>query len=725
MQAKIQNDFRIGSRKRETDLLGFSKLRTKKAAEAAVYEKQLAVVESEIEHIKGTQIVGLKKSYVSSRVITMKDSVAGGPMATSFLSGLEDEELESMLVHLCQVAGEISKADGRHGDDIDDTCLALRVAALDLGLTWSDPEDYEGGTTEATFHDITAEEIVDVVFENASEPKNKHSKDLLPLHWKSWSSKENRKSPTKGRRRLDEINDDYPMHDDEYDYGYGMDDDEYFNEEERQDRDSTTTTAKQASESDQKKIRPKEHSEAKGKEKELIDEIRTSLFSANRDTFLKESQEILVEINKSLDVPSPKKGSDVEIVDKKETDAGESSESDKLQVVVESEATEEDSTMAKIAPNAYTMLRNNLREMRDVVERGFRWGASAKILLGASQKESNLSKREILERLVIGTIFYGQISALQAWKILQAVLPEYKVLLQNYAAAETTCASPWAGNCPPNHVYREFPEGGDDSAVPGIIEYPPSFLLEVAAAFCEEEASNFGKEGAINTLDCQEKNDSNNNENIRNVIESLSSLSLSQGNRLFGYVVPTRRNQETDPFQTMFEAILNLPIDVQAMQALEGQRTAKEKDKKKLRTNIEAVWKGIGGRNGNSLGRDGELHVIANECFEVVAGKYTYELCLSGKAQQKEGSAKSGTNLGNWKGIEYLEDEHDGSNTRVLKWEDGAKCWNGPKRSATAYLKCGPNHKLMSADEPDTCRYVFQMETYLACDDAYRRRMGL
>lgn len=420
-----------------------------------------------------------------------------------------------------------------------------------------------------------------------------------------------------------------------------------------------------------------------------------------------------------------KKDSDDETVDKKETDVGETSESDKSQVDDESEATEGNSANATIDQTAYTMLRNNLREKRDVVERGFRWGASAKILLGASSKESTLSKREILDRLVVGTIFYGQISALHAWQIIQAVLPEYEVLSQNNEAAETTCASPWAGNCPPNHVYREFPEGGYDSAVPGIIEYPPSFLLQVAAAFCDEEASNFGKEGAITNLACQEKNDSNNNDNVRDVIESLSSLPSSEGNRLFGYVVPTRRNEETDPFQTMFDPILNLPIDIQSLQALEGERTAKEKDQKGLTKNIETVWKDIGGRNGKSLGRDGELHLIANECFEVVAGKYTYELCLSGKAQQKEGSAKSGTNLGNWKGIEYLDDENDGSSTRVLKWEDGAKCWNGPKRSATAYLKCGPNHKVMSADEPDTCRYVFQMETYLACDDVYKRRVGL
>jgi len=143
---------------------------------------------------------------------------------------------------------------------------------------------------------------------------------------------------------------------------------------------------------------------------------------------------------------------------------------------------------------------------------------------------------------------------------------------------------------------------------------------------------------------------------------------------------------------------------------------------------IRDDWEDIGGKDGTRFGRDGEFWSIADDCFEMVAGKYTYEVCLFGKATQKEGKSKSGTGLGQWKGITY-EDDGSGSeqsdNIRVMKWENGAKCWNGPKRSATVYLKCGAAHKIISSDEPDTCRYVFEMESYLACDDAYKVRAGL
>ena len=68
-------------------------------------------------------------------------------------------------------------------------------------------------------------------------------------------------------------------------------------------------------------------------------------------------------------------------------------------------------------------------------------------------------------------------------------------------------------------------------------------------------------------------------------------------------------------------------------------------------------------------------------------------------------------------------DEETGE--RVMKWDKGAKCWNGPQRSATVFLSCGPETKLISADEPDTCRYVFKMESHIACDDIYKVRMGI
>jgi hypothetical protein len=707
--AKLHNDFLVGSRKRDLDLAKFSNLRSKKVEEASKLDKELTAINSDIDDIKDILIVGLKEGYAMSRVATMKNKVARGPMATALLSSLKDKELEELLVHLCQIAGEIAKANGR--DEGDDTCLALRVAALDIGLTWNDLEDYDGGTMEATLHDpTTAEEIVEIIFDNASKVAQEGPKSSPPLRWKTSSSSSSNKRgkpkrgehPAKGRRRLDEVfdddlhmEDDYPMYD-EY-----MDDDGY--EQRRGDQTEKKSQNRNSSEP-----------EATGKKKELIEVIRTSLFSAARVSFLKESQVILDEIGKILD-------------ENNESGEEESSESEKPQGD-DGEATPECSAKPTIDPAAYNMLRNDLRKKQDTVEMGFLWGASALLLMASLKFEPSLPKREMLEQLVVGTIYYGQISAVQTWQILQVVLPEYKVLSPAFQnkEAETTCASPWARNCPPRHVYRESPEGTADAAIPGMIEYPPSNLLEAAALFCDDEASNFGKEGARATLACQNDGDIN---DVGASIASLLSLPSGEVHRLVGYNIPTVRDKDSDPLQTMFQPISNLPINVQGLRSLEGRRDAKEKERSNLTNTIDSLWKSVGGKEGNDLGRNGELHAIANECFEIVAGKYTYELCLFGKAQQKEGKSQPGTNLGRWEGIEYRENNDDdsegGDATRVLKWANGAKCWNGPKRSATMYVKCGPDHKVVSADEPDTCRYVFEMESYLACDDVYKQKMSL
>jgi protein kinase C substrate 80K-H len=130
----------------------------------------------------------------------------------------------------------------------------------------------------------------------------------------------------------------------------------------------------------------------------------------------------------------------------------------------------------------------------------------------------------------------------------------------------------------------------------------------------------------------------------------------------------------------------------------------------------------IGGKKGDKLGPNGELATFKDECFSFTAGKYIYEACPFKKAHQKDrdDSKGSGTNLRQWKGMEFDEE----SRQRIMRWEGGAKCWNGPNRSATVYVTSGAETKVISADEPETCRYVLQMESHIACDDAYKEKFG-
>lgn len=682
--AKITNEFLIGSRKRAMDLVQFSERRASELVEVSKLEQELKNCNNDIELIEGTEIVELKRSYVRSRMATMKDKVVASQMATDLLAGLEDSELEDLIVHLCQLSGEIAKANGDTAAD-DDTCAALRIAAMDMGLSWNDHEDFEHYETSMAGKVNMTRSMMNIVFNNAMDANSKGGSPALPpLRWKEVHSGKKR---NKRRRRLDEVleddfmEDEWDVHDDAFDHDYHDDHDDF--EDRHRDRDL-----------ERHRNRNEHHDsglleasgDAVGKEREILEKIQDSMFSTTRAKFLEQSQQIIDKVNKILDTPSTEDDDETDAEVEEGTESGDRTEaqSDESEAVSASPST--------IDPAAYGMVRNKLREKQSIIKKGFRWAASSELLFAFSSLSESSEK---LKRLAIGTIFYGQISSIQVWQILLAILPEYNA--SSISDKENTCASPWVDYCPPTQVRTMLGT-----------EYPPSFLIDVAKTFCDEEALKFGRDGN----DAPECSDS---------IDTIAESTLD----LFGYTIPRRRNQENDPLHSMFAPIISLPIDAEGLESLEDTKEKLEAKKTDLTRSINDIWKAIGGKDGTELGRDGELHSIANECFEIVAGKYTYSACIFGKAQQKDGSSK--TNLGKFKGIEYVDSDDSAghTHTRILKWENGARCWNGPDRSATVHMKCGSKHKLISADEPDTCRYVFEMESYIACDESYKRLMGL
>ena len=50
-----------------------------------------------------------------------------------------------------------------------------------------------------------------------------------------------------------------------------------------------------------------------------------------------------------------------------------------------------------------------------------------------------------------------------------------------------------------------------------------------------------------------------------------------------------------------------------------------------------------------------------------------------------------------------------------MLFENGAKCWNGPKRSLKLTWECGQSDELVSVEEPETCTYVGIATSPAAC----------
>ena len=133
------------------------------------------------------------------------------------------------------------------------------------------------------------------------------------------------------------------------------------------------------------------------------------------------------------------------------------------------------------------------------------------------------------------------------------------------------------------------------------------------------------------------------------------------------------------------------------------------RDKKKEITDLEKLI-------ALNTGNDGEFVELQEKCFSMKQNKYTYEICPFDKASQKESSS---TSLGTFESLDLEK--------KVMKFTNGAKCWNGPKRSIEVRFECGSENTVLSIDEPSTCVYVAKMSTPAVCDEnhALALRMSL
>lgn len=126
---------------------------------------------------------------------------------------------------------------------------------------------------------------------------------------------------------------------------------------------------------------------------------------------------------------------------------------------------------------------------------------------------------------------------------------------------------------------------------------------------------------------------------------------------------------------------------------------------------------------------------LRDKCVESEAGQYKYKICFFGKATQDH------TKLGDMEDIKGPEpsggegsdeeastpiEEAAAAETIVeeLKFSNGQKCWNGPNRSLTVKLECGPEPmELSDIEEPSTCVYSAKLRTPAVCSEDDRERI--
>jgi protein kinase C substrate 80K-H len=173
----------------------------------------------------------------------------------------------------------------------------------------------------------------------------------------------------------------------------------------------------------------------------------------------------------------------------------------------------------------------------------------------------------------------------------------------------------------------------------------------------------------------------------------------------YNYYEPQTRSSD-DGINRYFSRVNSLHMVPENLMNLRKQKLEADKKKNSLAKEVADLERDTAPK----YGVDGELYSMRDTCHTVESGKYEYEVCIFGKATQRDiGQKSGGTNLGSWKEM-VVEDGR-----QTLKWDGGLKCWNGPVRSAEVSVTCGAETKLLTADEPETCKYAFTMESPLAC----------
>lgn len=109
------------------------------------------------------------------------------------------------------------------------------------------------------------------------------------------------------------------------------------------------------------------------------------------------------------------------------------------------------------------------------------------------------------------------------------------------------------------------------------------------------------------------------------------------------------------------------------------------------------------------MGPNGRFRALSRKCFKYDAPGYTYEFCPFDRVSQKSGGVEVAA-LGSWRDDSWVDGKFE-----QMRYADGARCWNGPARSTTVSLVCGPRAEITSVTEPEMCAYALSFVTPAAC----------
>ena len=685
-RAKAEADFAAGSQKRAEEMAEFAVLLKETVAEIEQLTKdELPRLEADVRSADA-QVRDAKLSYMNGRFAAVKATISDSVQKIGSAATLE--EIRTLIVTTCHLAGELADANGDSQSRNKSTCLPLRLAGLDLAFVWEDEDiDDEYSSiirrAEATGGD-TLMEVAELLVKNAQNGNGMVTFGKDDTKGSGVGSSSSSSSGSSYRRDYDSYgDDDYHRYHDDDEYPYDEDEEEdYHHNEDSSVEEGDATDAADAAQVEESAESGSE--ETKDVRKDAINTfVSSTRLSTSRSPFISQANVLKEKIDSLL--------SEAETDDTKSGEEdGEEAETNEEGDVLDDDTKlgDGDKDEPGFDPQSLQMTRGALDRRLQHVQRGTSFSTSAVVLLNALENDHgedlNVLKRDMIN-LAVMTIYHSRLSAGDVSDLF------YLAMTGNDSPApegsEETCSSFYTAICPPTTETRF-----------GVM-LPPSLLVNAAKTRCEERLS-------ITATECAGD-------------PSYLPSNISDG--FLGYFVP-QFFSEDDALGDVYAAMDGLSAIVDKVSEAEQNKRDRDSALSQARDKLKNLEDKIGGRDEPKYGADGELYGIRDSCHSVESGKYEYEVCIFKKASQRDKGEKSGgTNLGQWAGIS--RDEETGQ--RVMKWDKGTKCWNGPARSATVYLTCGAETKLLTADEPSTCEYVFTMESHIACDDYFKQEHGL
>ncbi|KAG5421038.1 hypothetical protein I9W82_000128 [Candida metapsilosis] len=193
------------------------------------------------------------------------------------------------------------------------------------------------------------------------------------------------------------------------------------------------------------------------------------------------------------------------------------------------------------------------------------------------------------------------------------------------------------------------------------------------------------------------------NEIINQLVEKAKQMPHS-GVQKTGRFTPSLPNMVRYYYRFARDKIFPKPV-LEYKSDLSGNELDQEIEKleqelERLQTKIQIIKDNL----SSDYGPDDILRAYDQTTISKDLGGYNYRINLL------QGISQDDIFIGKFKEIK------DGK----ISYDQGARCWNGPKRSATVEFACGKGPELVSVSEPEKCHYYFTIEGESWCDENTR-----